>query len=140
MGHSEQTFCYDVLRSGQQNGRYRLRGSLPPCPNCHGAMMRTAAATDSTITYSWGEPPNNNSITYTPTGVPAGNYRGASARALRDGRDGVGAYSDITLQDNWTPPATGPSGPTQTDPSGFWGVNQPEGSHSTYRQQAALFR
>jgi RHS repeat-associated protein len=125
LGHSEQTFCHDLLRSGEEGGTYGLRGSLPPCPNCHGAMMRTAHETNSTITYRWGQPPNNNSITYTPTGVPPGNYRGSSARALRDG-----GYGATELTDGWTRPASG-AAPARSGRD-TWGVSRPPGTFRTY--------
>lgn len=126
LGHSEQTFCHDLLRSGETGGTYRLTGSLPPCPNCHGAMMRTAHETGSTITYRWGQPPNNNSITYTPTGVPPGNYRGDTARALRDG-----GYGGTQLTDGpWSPPASGAAPGTSGKQT--WGVTRPPGTFRTY--------
>ena len=151
LSHSEQTFCYDVLRSGRRGGNYQLDGTRPPCPNCHGAMMRTAAATGSTISYSWpGNPPTpgGNTITYHPTGAGGTpvqpTFTGSEATGLRDGRDGAtpGRYSDITLRPSatveggpgWTRPATAPSGPAQTNSSDLWGVNQPDGSTANYRR------
>ncbi len=125
LGHSEQTFCHDLLRSGETGGRYRLGGSLPPCPNCHGAMMRTAHETGSVITYSWGVPPNNNSITYTPQGVPPGNYRGASARDLRDR-----GYGRFALEEEWSQPGSG-SAPARSGRD-TWGVSRPPGVFRAY--------
>jgi hypothetical protein len=88
-------------------------------------MMRTAHETNSTITYRWGQPPNNNSITYTPTGVPPGNYRGSSARALRDG-----GYGATELTDGWTRPASG-AAPARSGRD-TWGVSRPPGTFRTY--------
>jgi hypothetical protein len=106
-------------------------------------MMRTAAATGSTMSYSWpGNPPTpgGNTITYHPTG-PGGTpvqptFTGSEATGLRDGRGGTtpGRYSDVTPRPNWTPPATAPSGPAQTNASDLWGVNQPDGSTANYRR------
>lgn len=124
LGHSEQTFCHDLLRSGEMGGRYRLQGTLPPCPNCHSAMLRTAAATNSTITYAWGEPPNNNTITYRPSGGP--RFQGETAHALADG-----GYRDISLRPGaWSRP--GHNRAPETSAADVWGVNQPDGVFRTY--------
>jgi hypothetical protein len=56
--------------TGVAGNNYHLHGQLPPCPTCHQAMRTAAQQTGANITYSWGQPPGANSITY-PGGVPA---------------------------------------------------------------------
>jgi RHS repeat-associated protein len=114
-GHSEQKFCYDLMNSGQRNGSYGVGydpktpgPQLPPCPNCHAAMMRTAAETGSTIQYQWrGADGNTNTVTYSGNNPPnymnpvdpnnpnAAQTQGASAAYLQN------AYSNISLQNNY---------------------------------------
>ncbi|WP_438022727.1 RHS repeat-associated core domain-containing protein [Sorangium sp. So ce233] len=124
--HSEQKWCYDLLASGKKGGNYNLSGSLPPCPNCHGAMMRTAQETGSKINYDWG---NGNSITYdgqtNPGSVGLQFSQGASAQHLREG-----GYANYSLTPSFSPQA----GQVYTDPSAYWGVNKPAGVHKTYTQ------
>ena len=118
--HSEQKFAYDLINSGQRGGNYNLTGSLPPCPNCHGAMMRAANATGSTITYDWGR---GNAVTYHPDGT-ASYSQGASAQHLQQGYGGIGLQpGPWEMQQTGQPVA---------QPPDFWGTTRPEGTRTTY--------
>jgi RHS repeat-associated protein len=69
--HTEQKFAHDLIAwnretEGGANGKkFRLKGDLPPCPNCHGAMMRAAQETGAEISYEWEHPKGKkNKVTY----------------------------------------------------------------------------
>ncbi|MEZ4315247.1 MAG: hypothetical protein R3F14_45105 [Polyangiaceae bacterium] len=127
--HSEQKFAYDLLNSGQRNGNYSLNnGTLPPCPNCHGAMMRAANASTPTITYNWSRNGISNSVTYNPNGTTT--YSNHARRPAP-------GYSGITLN---------PRGPTlDVQPFGrssrnlrISGTTRPAGTRTTYLQAQGM--
>ncbi|MEZ4315641.1 MAG: hypothetical protein R3F14_47100, partial [Polyangiaceae bacterium] len=131
--HSEQKFAYDLLNSGQRNGNYSLNnGTLPPCPNCHGAMMRAANASNSTITYNWSRNGISNSVTYNPNGTTTYSNTPA-AQHLATG------YSGITLNPPAGQPWTfQPSGSPVAQPPTLWGTTRPAGTRTTYLQAQGM--
>lgn len=68
--HTEQKFAHDLIEWSGKEGKakgltFALTGQLPPCPNCHGALMRAAKQTGAEITYEWEQPTGTtNKITY----------------------------------------------------------------------------
>lgn len=125
--HSEQKFARDLINQfgGQQaTGRsFQLDGMYPPCPNCHGAMMRAAADTGADVEYTWMDGDKPQSITYAG-GSGAPTFVGGQAADLRDG-----GYGDSALHDNhaFNPNAGGTA-------QSYWGMTPGSGSRSTYDQ------
>jgi RHS repeat-associated protein len=75
--HTEQKFATDLLNKSKLDGKSRgkrpghkaqtfnLTGTMPPCPNCHTALMRAAQQTGATIKYNFG----GKTITYKGNGL-----------------------------------------------------------------------
>jgi RHS repeat-associated protein len=119
--HSEQKFSQDLINSmgnGRGAGRsFQVNGMYPPCPTCHGAMMRAAANTGADVEYSWMDGDQRQSIRYQGgTGNPS--FSGDQANAL-----GAGGYANHQLG----PAAPGTSG-------AYWGFLPGAGSQATYDQ------
>lgn len=69
--HTEQKFADDLIKwnreteGGAKGKKFKLKGELPPCPNCHGAMMRAAQETGAELSYEWEQPKGTkNKMTY----------------------------------------------------------------------------
>ncbi len=115
-----------------------LTGDWPPCPNCHGAMMRAAQETGQKLTYDWGTPPNTQAIVYDGTSVPSGGQLAVTARKgdaeaealVGDGAGRKGAYDGIKLDDkteNFT-------GGKDVGVDEYWGIKKAGGENDAYEE------
>ena len=125
----EQRFAQDLLKfgnskEGQQLPRdqrnYKLSGKQPPCPTCHAAMMRAAANTNSTVSYTWEQPKGKgNSVTYNGNAKGGCNVTGS----------GVAGKAVVAGYDHEMGPAASPKAPTT---QGYYGVQFGQQSDQTY--------
>ncbi|MEQ9321622.1 MAG: RHS repeat-associated core domain-containing protein, partial [Polyangiaceae bacterium] len=126
--HTEQKFCDDLLRFAESGGdvrgeRFRLTGNLPPCPTCHGAMLRTSQETGAEIDYSWEQPKGTiNNIRY--SGGSASPTQGAAARRLT--RD-----YDHQEQSGWDRSAS-----RRASGCNNWGYSSSQSAQDAYRREA----
>ncbi len=134
--HTEQQFAHDLIsQRGNRRGAHtthNLVGTFPPCPTCHGAMMRAARETGATINYSWTQNGATQTIEYTGSGARARS--GELARRLAGDGTNPGVY-DHTLRNQWggiNQPGDG--GQTYTsDSRQYWGFNSSSSCEAEYQ-------
>jgi uncharacterized protein RhaS with RHS repeats len=125
----EQKFAMDLMAFGKTKAgrdlpprkrKYKLEGKYPPCPTCHGALMRAAADSGSKVEYSWEQPKGKiNKVTY--KGTKDGNCKVS-------GKGGVGKEL-VKGYDHSLGPSADPKSPTK---QGFFGVGFSQQSDDTY--------
>lgn len=117
---------------GGQDETVKLKGKFPPCPNCHGALMRTAKETGARIEYKFG----NNTVVYdgSSTRQPSASRQGMPTRDVEMEFHGADAqklkptYDNSTLNSGWSMPTQKPGGNAAPD----WGVTHDPGAKSEY--------
>ena len=131
--HSEQQFAHDLIsQRGNQQGAgttHNLGGTYPPCPNCHGAMMRAARETGATINYSLTQNGETQSIRYTGAGAQA------TSGALANHLAGPNGVYDHQLTGNYQG-VNRPGDPGQTytsDSRQYWGFDSGPGAQGQYQ-------
>ncbi len=134
--HTEQQFAHDLIsQRGNQGGvgtTHNLGGQFPPCPTCHGAMMRAASETGATINYTWTQNGETQTIQYTGSGARATS--GSLATRLAGDGTTRGVY-DHQLTGGWQG-LNRPGDPGQTytsDSRQYWGFSSGPGCEAEYQ-------